>query len=98
MITDFSSLTKASTERERNLTNVRHLFHRRTDERGQTFPFRLTNDSQATTKFSRCVHDRIPRERRTDFCKWMIKREVSRDDFGKRSPRRPGWLPTITNF
>src|SRR5881394_2400412 len=79
MITDFSSGTKASTERKRNLTNMRHLFHRRTDERGQTFPFRLASDSQAVTKLSRCVHYRIVRERCADFGQWMIKREVMCD-------------------
>ena len=50
MITDSSSVTKASTERERNLPDMRHLFHRRTDERGETFPSRLANDAQSATK------------------------------------------------
>src|SRR5438045_5592270 len=77
MIISPSFRTKASPERQRNLTNVRHLFHRRTDERGQTFPFRLENDSQATTKFSCRVHDRIVREGFTDFRQRMIKREVT---------------------
>ena len=45
MITDSSSVTKALTQRQRNLTNMCHLFHRRTNERSQAFPFRLANDS-----------------------------------------------------
>ena len=62
MISDLSFVTEASPKRQRNLTNMSDLFHRRTDERGQTFPFRLPNDSQTATKFSRCIHGRVVRE------------------------------------
>jgi len=44
------------------LANVRDLFHRRTNERRQTFPFRLTDDSQSAAKFLRRAHDRIIRQ------------------------------------
>src|SRR5436190_10210780 len=83
MITDFSSVTKAATQRERNLTNMCHLFHRGTDERGQAFPSRLANNSQTAAKAPSRVHCRVIREGRADFCQWMIKREITRDGLAK---------------
>ena len=56
MVIDLARFTKAFAERQRNLADMRHLFHRRTDERGQTFPFRLPNDPQSATKIARRVH------------------------------------------
>src|SRR5205823_13943540 len=87
------------TQRFRNLPEMRDLFHRRTDERGQAFPFRLTNDPQPATKISRRDHDRIVRERRTDFRERMIEPEVMRDHCRERlSPRRLGRHLATTNF
>src|SRR6266436_4605710 len=80
---DMTPSTEAVSERCRDLANVGHLFHRRTDEGGETFPFRLPNDPQAATKISRCIHHRIVRERGADFRQRMIEREVMRDDSGE---------------
>ena len=44
LIVDPSLLAKSFPERQRNLANMRHLFHRRANECGQTFPLRLPND------------------------------------------------------
>src|SRR6266850_228844 len=58
---------------------MRHLFHRRTDERSQTLPFRLANDSQAATKIARFIHDRIVGKRSANVRQRMIKREIMSD-------------------
>src|SRR6266513_1995203 len=75
----------------RDLPDMRHLFHRRTNERGQTFPFWLTNDSQAAAKFCSCAHHRIARKGRTDFGQRMVEREIISDNSGERT-RLACWL------
>src|SRR5262245_49659157 len=57
----------------RNLPNVRDLFHRRTNKHGQTFPLRLTDNSQTSAKLSRGIHRRIIWKRRANFGQRMIK-------------------------
>ena len=78
---------------------MRHLFHGRTDEGGQTFPFRLPNDPQAATKIARSVHHRIIWERGADFHQRVIEREIMRDNSGERTPLAC-WLRrrAATNF
>src|ERR1041384_1699463 len=77
---DFARLTKSFAQLLRNLANVRDLFHRRANKSRQTFPFRLTNDSQPATKFFRRSHRRIVRERSTYFRQRMIERKIIMDD------------------
>src|SRR5205823_13331115 len=74
-----------------NLPDMRDLFHRRTDKRGQAFPPWLPNDPQPTTKQPCCVHYRVIRERGTDFCQPMIKSEIMGNDSGECM--RPGCRP-----
>src|SRR6266480_7050122 len=74
------------TQRFRNLPDMRDLFHRRTDERREAFPFWLTNNAQPATKITGCDHDPIVRERRTDFRERMIEREIMRDGSADHTP------------
>ena len=60
---------------------MRNLFHRRTNERRQTFPFRLANDAQAAAKIARFIHYQIARKGTANFLKRMIEREIIRDHF-----------------
>src|SRR5580765_1047136 len=56
LIPDSPLLAKSFSERQRNLANMRHLFHRRTNECGETFPFRLPDDPEPATKITCSVH------------------------------------------
>ena len=76
-IDNFPLLTKSFSERQRNLANMRHLFHRRANECGETFPFRLPDDPQSPTKIARSIHHGIPGKRIANFSERMIEREVS---------------------
>ena len=67
VIANLSPLAKTGPERRRDLANVRHLFHGRTDKCGETFPFRLANDSQAAAKIARSIHQRIVWKRGADL-------------------------------
>src|SRR5437868_3501162 len=67
IFTKLSSLTKAIPERRRDLANMRHLLHRRTNECRQTFPLRLPDDPQTATKIASGFHDRIVRKRCADL-------------------------------
>jgi len=81
------------------LPDLRHLFHRRTDKGGQTFPSWLSNNPKAATKIARRIHDRVARQRPADFLEGMIEREVTRNDLGSRA-RLACWFRRLakTNF
>ena len=79
MTADFFPFPKSLTQRSRNLPDMRNLFHRRTNECRQAFPFRLTNDSEAATKIARCVHERVGRKRGANLIQRMIEREIMRN-------------------
>src|SRR4029453_3015687 len=95
---DLARDTESFAQRFGNLPDVRNLFHRRTDERGKAFPFRLSNDPEAAAKTSRRIHPRVVRKRSANGCERMIEREIMRDDFGERSPGRPGRRIAAANF
>ena len=78
-------------QRLRDLTDVRHLFHRRGDKCRQTFPARLSNDPQAPAKSAGCAHRGIVRERTADLPERMVQREIACDN----SRRRAGEEETI---
>ncbi len=59
VIVNLSPLAETGPERRRDLANVRHLFHGRTDKCGETFPLRLANDPQAAAKIASRIHQRI---------------------------------------
>ena len=67
-------------QRPRHLADVRHLFHRRSDERRKTFPARLPNDPQSRTKIARGAHCRIVGEGATNLRERMIERKIMADD------------------
>jgi len=43
-MTDSPGFAETFAQRQRNLPDMGHLFHRRADKGRQTFPFRLPND------------------------------------------------------
>src|SRR5213592_3046627 len=59
VIANLSAVAEAGPERRRDLANMRHLFHGRTDKCGETFPLRLANDPQAAAKIASRIHQRI---------------------------------------
>src|SRR6266513_3878822 len=75
-VSDLARLTELSPQCMRDLPDMRHLFHRRANESGQTFPLRLTNDSKSATIISRGIHNRILRKRPANFGQLMIQGEV----------------------
>ena len=71
--------SEAFPKRFRDLADMRHLFHRRTNKGGQTFPFRLPDNSQPGAKIPGGVHRLVVRERRANFRQGMIEREIIAD-------------------
>src|SRR5437868_2747878 len=60
----------------RNLPDMGDLFHGGANKGRQAFPLRLTNDSQAATKFTRRIHRRIRWKGRANLIQPMIEREI----------------------
>src|SRR5436305_969176 len=53
VLTDLFLLAKSPAKPARDLPDMRHLFHRRTDKGCQAFPFWLPNNSKPATKLAR---------------------------------------------
>src|SRR6478736_3441603 len=99
MIADLALLAKAFPQRQRNLANMHHLFHRRANECGETFPLRLPDDPEPATKITRSVHHRILRKRIANLRQRMIQGTVTRDNSGERTRLACRfWRPAKTNF
>src|SRR3954471_20343474 len=78
---------------------MRHLFHRRANERGETFPLRLSNDPQPVTEIPGSVHHRILRKRIADCPQWVIKRKIARNNSREHTRLACGrWRLAIANF
>src|SRR6185436_18966928 len=84
MTIDLTRDTESFAQRFRNLPDVRYLFHRRTDERGQAFPFWLPNDPQPATKITGSIHRRVIGKRSANGRERMIESEIMCDDSGER--------------
>src|SRR5207247_11216342 len=77
VIVNLSPLAETGPERRRDLANMRHLFHGRTDKCGETFPLRLANDPQAAAKIASRIHQRIIWKRGTELGQRTTQREIS---------------------